>query len=211
MINQLCIYSNQVLEFWKKDGFSSVLNRAFSINKGVVVVENNLNSLASPTFTFVSKKVNAKFIEVLKKQSENAHPFYSLKSRYLKMLNNLDKGYKGFAIVKGDEVIGDIWYASQDQSKTVMRHSDLKLLNINLSKKDSYMFDMYVKPEERGFGTANFLLWNALNALKQKGFERAYGYYMADNIPALWVHRTLGYKELNKFKVHRILFLNFKS
>jgi hypothetical protein len=209
MIRQLRIYFNQGLEVWKTTGFYSVLNKVFFLNKEIVIVEKDLNSLEP--LPLIPEKMNIKFIEINKEQTENTLHVYSLKSRHLKMLNNLDRGYKGFAIVKGNEVIGDIWYVSPTQSKTVRRDPDLKLYNINLNEKDVYMFDMYLKPEERGGGKVNFLLRNVLNALKEMGFIKVYGYYMADNLPALWVHRMLGYKELKRFKVQRILFVNFKS
>ena len=209
MIKRLRIHFNQVLETWKREGFFSVLHTAFFINKEIVPVEKHLNSLKSTNFP--SGKKNFKFIEILKDKAGNAHLIYPLKSRYLKMAHNLDMGYRGFAIIKGDEVIGDIWYLSPNSSKEVIKQPDLKLLNITLNEKEAYMFDMFVMPAERGCGLVNFLLGNALIALKTKGFIKVYGFYMADNIPALWVHRTLGYKELKKFKVQRILFLNFKS
>jgi ribosomal protein S18 acetylase RimI-like enzyme len=126
------------------------------------------------------------------------------------MLKYLDNGYHGFSILKGKEIIGDIWYLNLNKSGTGVKHPDLKLLDIKLKEKESYMFDMYIKPEERGNGTVNFLLGNALNALKEKGVMKVYGYYTAGNVPALWIHRTLGYKELKKLKVQRILFTNIK-
>lgn len=205
MTAEVRIRFNQVLETWKADGFLSLLRKAFSVSREIIPVTMDLNSLKPLTFS--TEKRSFKLIEILKDRVENTRLIFHLKSRYLKMLKNLDKGYQGFAIVKGDEVIGDIWYVSLTQSKTVMKYPDLKLLNIHLNEKDVYMFDMYLKPEERGGGMVNFLLSGALNALKNKGFLKVYGYYTADNIPALWVHRTLGYQELTRLKWQRILFI----
>jgi len=50
----------------------------------------------------------------------------------------------------------------------------------------------------------NLLHGSALKALKDKGYERVYGYCTADNLPALWVHRIMGYKELGRLKMHRV-------
>jgi hypothetical protein len=35
------------------------------------------------------------------------------------------------------------------------------------------------------------------------------GYYWADNIPALWVHRTLRWKVLERIKVTRVSFARY--
>ncbi len=205
MIAEVCIRFNQVLETWKAKGILFLLCKAAFMHREIIPVEKDLDSLKPLTSS--NEKLNVECIEIPKNRAENTWLTYPLKSRYLKMLRNLDKGYKGFAIVKGNEVIGDIWYVCLSKSKTVIKHPDFKLLDIHLNEKDVYMFDMYLKPEERGGGMVNFLLRSALNALKNKGFLKVYGYYTADNIPALWVHRTLGYQELTRLKWQRILFI----
>lgn len=112
-----------------------------------------------------------------------------------------------FAIVKGNELIGDVGYMTD----TMSEHSslkDLKRFGIELGGKDAYMFDMFVCPDQRGNNITNLLVSHALNALKEKGKERVYGYYDSDNVPALWFHRMHGYKEFDKVKIQQ--FLAFK-
>lgn len=207
MIKQLRIHFNQILEIWETHGFFSVLHEAVYINRGIVPVEKDLNSLKPLKLS--PNKLKVEFIEIEKDSVENRRLEYPLKSRYLKLFKNLDKGYKGFAIVEGNQVIGDLWYFSSN--KSMPTHPDLKLLNIHFSEKDVYLFDMYIKPEKRGEGRVTSLLGEALMTLKNKGFKKAYGYYMADNIPALWMHRMLGYKELHRLKWNRFIFLKWRA
>jgi L-amino acid N-acyltransferase YncA len=70
---------------------------------------------------------------------------------------------------------------------------------------------MYVRPEERGGGAVNYMLWKALNSLREEGFKRAYGYCAADNLPALWVHRIIGYKELDTIVMSRVLTATYRT
>ena len=209
MITEIRIRFNQVLETWKEKGVFYLFNIYVFVNREIIPVVMDLNSLKPHALS--AERGNFKLIEILKDRIENTRFVYPFKSRYLKMLRNLNKGYKGFAIVKGDEVIGDIWYVSVNNFGTRMKHPDLKLLDIHLNKNDVYMFDMYVKPEERGGGVVNFLLGSALNELKEKGFIKVYGYYMAHNIPALWVHRMLGYKEMKRLKWNRLILIKWRA
>jgi hypothetical protein len=39
--------------------------------------------------------------------------------------------------------------------------------------------------------------------LRKKGFKKAYGYFYLKNIPALWMHRTLRWRELKHVRVTR--------
>jgi GNAT superfamily N-acetyltransferase len=78
-------------------------------------------------------------------------------------------------------------------------------LDIQLGEDEAYMFDMYVTPDSRGKVAAGYLLSNALQDLKDSGFTRVYGFYEKDNLPALWIHRLFGYRELGKRKVSRLL------
>lgn len=206
MMKLVRVRVNQFLETWKTEGLSSVMKKAFFLHKEIIPAEKDLSLL--PALKFSPKTSEIRFVEISPDYLMNKKFRYALKNRHLRVSKNFKKGYRGFAIIRGDEIVGDIWYCTREGSDRIYAHPDLEWLewvDIRLGPKDAYLFEMYVKTQERGGGIVNFMLWNALNSLKEKGFSRAYGYCTADNIPALWVHRILGYKELERIKMHRIL------
>ncbi|OEU51930.1 MAG: hypothetical protein BA871_16205 [Desulfuromonadales bacterium C00003096] len=118
------------------------------------------------------------------------------------------RGYRVLALVSDETVVGDLWYVSRSTALTPGIHPDLQRLNIDLGDNEVYMFDMHVSSQQRGGGLATHLLSSALHHLHDRGYSRAWGYYSAYNIPALWVHRLIGYKEfphyiLRRFFVYR--------
>lgn len=134
---------------------------------------------------------------------------YPFKSRLLKAQNYLDRGYRGFAMVSGDGVSGDIWCATARESNGLL-HPDEAWLNIRSGRGEVYSFDMYVNPRKRGSvkgsNLAVALQNGALHQLRRDGFTKAYGFFWADNIPALWVHRTMHWKELRRVMASRFIF-----
>jgi GNAT superfamily N-acetyltransferase len=203
---------NQFWEMWKAEGFSSVIKKAVFFNKDVIPAVKDLSVL--PPLKSPAAASDIQFVEI---REDTFHPDrwkYPSKSRLMRVSKNFKKGYRGFGVVKGGEVVGDIWYCTRGGPGQAVRHPDLEWFawfGVELGEKDLYMFEMYVKPQERGGGLVNFLHGSALRALREKGFERVYGYCTADNIPALWVHRTLGYKELGRLKMHRLFSLTRRS
>jgi GNAT superfamily N-acetyltransferase len=87
-----------------------------------------------------------------------------------------------------------------------LRHPHVRWFGLDLSEDDVYMFDMHVVSDQRGGGLATYFLKSALHHLHSGGYERAYGYFAAQNTPALWVHRLIGYRELPHFLVRRVFF-----
>jgi len=209
MIGGVRIRFNQVLETWKAGGFTSVVRKTFCKDKEIIIAQKDLSSF-NP-FTIPIEREAVKFIAIDGKQGQTDGFFYGLRSRYLKKIKNLNKGYKGFALVKGDEIVGDVWYCDCRRSLGAGYHPDLKRLGIQLGENEVYLFDLYIKPEERGGGLVNFMLRNVLAALKGKGFVKAYGYYRTDNVPALWVHRTFGYREVSRLRLRNFHFFHTKS
>jgi GNAT superfamily N-acetyltransferase len=80
------------------------------------------------------------------------------------------------------------------------------MLGITCSDKDAYAFDMYISPAHRGENLAGPLQRLLQAKLKEEGWRKVYGYYWDDNLPALWMHRVLKFKELPKRQVSRFLF-----
>lgn len=204
-MKQFLIRLNQIGETWKTSGFNTLKNKMFFWNKDFVLVEKELSTAQlKPTNT---KKSNFEFIEISKEKIGKIQDLnYSLKSRQLKLEANLAKGYEGFAVVWDNMVLGDVWYVGRNDLNEKAEHPDLKFLKIKLDPKEAYLNDMYINADKRGGGLVNFLLGQSLHALKKKGFKKIYGSYETDNIPALWMHRSLGYKEVRKLQVQRFLF-----
>lgn len=126
-------------------------------------------------------------------------------SRRLKGACRTESGYHCYAVVAGGKIIGDIWCASPRNIQCRPLHPDLEWLGIQCGENEAYLFDMYVTPESRGKVVAGYLLSGALNHLKEQGFERVYGFYEKNNLPALWTHRLFGYRELPNRKISRLL------
>lgn len=208
-INNLLIKIYQFIEYVKEKGIVNAIK--FSIyTKGLAVpVVKDLNTLNIQHDNIFAE--NIKFIEVTGVNSIKNNLIYELKSRDLKLKNNLKKGFNLFAIVDNHEVVADVWYVTKSSTKLANTHQDLVLLGIELTNSDVYLFDAYVVPGKRGKAIATKFMGSVLQELKKKGFERAYGYYMSDNIPALWFHRIIGYKEFPSVLVERYFFYQFSS
>lgn len=192
----------QILEACKAKSIYSALDSAFFNAKEAVSVEKELSSLKP--LSLLKDYSEFTFMEILK-DFPGKELVYPLKSRHLKMLRNLDGGYQGFAMVKGNEVVGDLWCFIPQATLRKKKHPDLEWLDIRLNDEEAYLFDLYVKPEARGKGLANLFLWKTLNLLKERGVTKVYGYYLKNNLPALWAHRIMGYKELKTVKRRRLM------
>lgn len=129
---------------------------------------------------------------------------YPMKSRGLQVKKNLRKGYRSFVIIKQDKIIGDIWFTRANATNR-RPHKDLEVLGIDLGPQDAYAFDLYVSKQERGKDLTTSFMTNALRELRSQGVSRVYGYYRVKNIPALWIHRLIGYKEMPKVRIRNFL------
>lgn len=215
MVNYLKIHVKPYLKIIKLDILYYFLLSRFFVNRIAVTVEKDLSSLPPPgdLFREAGLRLVAITPESVRQDGENQNVMsYPTKSksenRYAKAVNYLDKGYRGFALVRGNEVCGDIWYVGGRSDQKEAPHPDLKWLRIQCANDEVYAFDMHLYPEQRGKNMAVLLQSGALHELKRKGFKRAFGYYWAKYLPALWVHRTLQWKELGRIKVSRLLFIS---
>ena len=81
-------------------------------------------------------------------------------------------------------------------------------LGIKWSHDCVYSFDIFVVPAERGNNLSASLQNSAMYSLRDKGYLKAYGYYWADNIPAVWNTRVINkWRELKTLRLNRFLFL----
>ena len=188
------------------------LRANFYINRVAVTVEQDLASLPPLKDSLEHAGVNLVAITP-GSLTQNPKPQHSLiyldKKRQEKAREYLKKGYRGVAVVHDDEVCGDVWYVSARNHKNGVIHPDLQWLKMECGNEDVYAFDMNLHPSKRGKNLANMLQNGALHEIKENGYNRALGYYWADNIAALWVHRTLKWKELRRLKITRFRDLYF--
>jgi GNAT superfamily N-acetyltransferase len=208
MLNIIRIRWNQFLEEAREKSFQVALQKSvakcITTNQIVVPVYNDLSTLKRATKTEVAAALE--FLVINKTNLESVSSMIKTNSRRLKVYRNTQSGYYAYAVVSRGEIIGDIWCATPRDIANDPIHSDLPWLGITCGENEAYMFDMFVIPDSRGKVITSYLLGNALNHLKEDGFDKVYGFYEKNNLPALWTHRLFGYCELGKRKSFRFLF-----
>ncbi|MCK4786628.1 MAG: hypothetical protein KAV87_22910 [Desulfobacteraceae bacterium] len=207
MINYIYMRFLHVIEFVQDKGFSQLFQEVIYFNREAIVVEKDLIS-CQPIINKM-QGTNVECIEIKKELFEGSNKFiFSQKNRLFKMKHYLDKGYNGYALLKDNIVIGDIWFYSPAYSY-YHEHPDCKWLGLKCSEKDIYGFDMFLLPTERGNNLAVFFQNRSLLSLRDKGYKKVYGYFWSDNIPALWTHRMQKWNEINKVKKNRFLIFKY--
>lgn len=130
---------------------------------------------------------------------------YPLRSHQEEVKRYLLRGYRAFVMVRDGVVIGNLWYVTRTTSRLTRLHPHLQWYGIDLGPHEVYMFDMYVDPKERGNSLTTWFMTSALLNLRNYGYDKAYGSFNAHNLPALWVHRLIGYEEKSHVMVRRFL------
>ncbi|HTP67170.1 MAG TPA: hypothetical protein VMJ66_17395 [Geobacteraceae bacterium] len=203
MIRLLRIKYYQFTEQWQKDGFFPACKYSLYRCEEAVPVEKDLSTLDALKPPPDSDDCS---LAELDGQSSCSVPFhYLLRSRKEKTVLNFQKGYCTFVLVKNNQAIADVWCTAGTTKPGGTTHPDLKRFAITLNPGECYLFDMFLSLTDRRKGMATFFVNSVLHALKNKGFKKVYGYFDAKNIPALWVHRLLGYKEMPRYVIKKVL------
>jgi GNAT superfamily N-acetyltransferase len=142
------------------------------------------------------------FVELHSDELRTGKWNFLVRSRGIKALRNINRGMRGFAFVKDNVVVGDVWCVIP-HPETPVDHPDLKMLGITCKESEVYAFDMLIAPTYRGKNLAVPLQRAIQRTLKNEGYTKIYGAFYDDNLPALWMHRMLKFKELPKRKVSR--------
>ena len=192
----------QIVQLYEFNGVRSLLNEFFYQKRCAIAVEKKLGDLKPYSG---KTPYDVSIVDVDSTMDKSFFRKYTVKHRNLKCEFYLKSGFKAVALKRADHVVGDLWYATGTDSSREPIHPDMEWLNLVARPKDVYTFDMFLDPKERGNGMAAYLQHNALLLLKEKGFEKAYGYYLADNIPALWVHRLLKWEAIKKVYTKRFI------
>jgi GNAT superfamily N-acetyltransferase len=208
MANIFLIRWNQFWEEVKEKSFQEAFRKAAArciiTNQVVVPVFNALAKLKPAAKTEATSTLE--FLVINKANVDSVKAMIKTTSRRLKVQRNTQSGYYAYAVVSNGAIIGDIWCATPREVQADPIHPDLPWLGITCGKNEAYMFDMFVIPDSRGKVITSFLLGGALTNLKEEGFDKVYGFYEKNNLPALWTHRLFGYSELGKRKSFRFLF-----
>ncbi len=181
----------QFLEHREKEGFLSALRLSLYKKEELVPVVRDLGALGPPGDAL--KNAGLQVEEFGPRDVGWTNAVFPLPSRNKRAFRYLNMGYRAFVLRRGDRIIGDLWYVPQGSS---VRHRHMDWFHFDSCPEAVYMFDMHVQENERGKSVTTHFLRCVLNKLKEKGVEKAYGCFVADNVPALWVHRVVGYEEL---------------
>lgn len=202
MMTLLRIKYYQFIEHYRQEGFLSACRFTLYKCEEAVPVVRNLATLRP------AKAPGGVLPVLLDLGPDNflSHDLhYPLRSRRERVERCFRLGYRSFAMVRDGVVIGDLWYVTRATSGAPGLHPHLQWFGIDLGEHEVYMFDMHVDPKERGNSLTTWFLSSVLFQLRAKSYDKAYGYFAAHNVPALWVHRLIGYEEKPHFVVQRFL------
>ena len=192
----------QIREFIRSNGWNAFFKEVIYWGRKAIVVEKVLSEARFREEIF--RDANVKFVELYPETFSKRKLAYVFKNRYLKAMHYFGKGYGCHALVRGNEVIGDIWYYAPRESNGPSDHADLHWLGIALGSDSVYSFDIFFVPAERGRNLSSALQSSSMHALHQKGYKKAMAYYWVDNIPAVWNTRIVNrWKERKAIAVSR--------
>jgi GNAT superfamily N-acetyltransferase len=194
----------QALEAFKQERLKGVLRPRFFWKRKATPVVMDLSVVVLPAD--IRSTFGYQFDELNMGNLVEEKLLFLVPSRGVKALRNLKRGWRGFALIQGNIVVGDLWCVVPSADGTRAAHPDLAMLGITCGAKDAYAFDMYISPAYRGENLAAPFQRSLQAVLKAEGWNKVYGYYWDDNLPALWMHRILKFKELPKRQVSRLLF-----
>jgi GNAT superfamily N-acetyltransferase len=114
-------------------------------------------------------------------------------------------GFHGFVAHVGEELVGYYWWVDRDVPR---RCTDLHTLGlgIELEPTDVYGSHFFLLEEHRGGGAAGEFLYAVESSLRERGFNRLWGYVASGNRPARWLYSTRGYEPMWIVRLRRILF-----
>ena len=204
MLNKIQLRFNQLIEKFRNEGmYNTITKELLFFNKKIIVFEKDLTQFQSVIQQ--SDDPNSHYAKFDSNTVLEDYVFPN-RSRYLKAVSSIKKGHELFVFIRGNKIIGDCWFATYTEaSKKDKFHPDVKMLHINPVLESVYMFDMYIIPEERGKNITRSILLFAFNNFKARNLSRIYTYVLASNTPAIWMVRTLGFKETNKLNFHRLV------
>jgi hypothetical protein len=206
MLNVLKMRFAQIADSVRIDGWRSFFKQAAFLRRTAILVEKDLSEVVERPEPLVSSQL--KLREIDKDMLSSGTYSFAVASRYLKAVHHIKQEWRGFGLVRNNVIVGDMWYyvadATDDPS---VLHVDLQRFGFQTWQASHvYTFDIFVSPAERKQGLSAAFQNNAMLCLALRGYTKAYGYYFADNIPAIWCTRvTNKWKEVRAVSMSRFL------
>jgi GNAT superfamily N-acetyltransferase len=205
VLNVLRMRLTQIADLIKSEGWSSFFKEVLFLNRAAIVVEKNLSEVAERLEPLATAKL--KVLEIDQPMLRSGAYRFAVTNRYLKALNYLRIGYSGYALVRDNLVIGDMWCDPH-----VLHEDNRRFGFTNEIKSHICTFDIFVAPAERKGGVSAAFQNRVMLALRSKGYTKAYGFYWADNLQAQWCTRvTNKWKEVRAFSVSRFLIFKWAA
>jgi GNAT superfamily N-acetyltransferase len=113
---------------------------------------------------------------------------------------DLERRYHGWTAHEDGELAGYYWWIDA----TAEPHPHLALLDIELAPRDVYGFDFFLDERHRGAGRAVEFLFQVESLLRERGYERLWGYVAAANTSARWLYSMRGYEVARTVRRRRI-------
>jgi GNAT superfamily N-acetyltransferase len=104
-----------------------------------------------------------------------------------------ERGFRAFLAYRGEELVGYYWWVDRDVPAAYTDLHELDL-GIELGERDVYGSHFFLLEEHRGGGLAADFLFHVESSLRDRAYERIWGYVASTNRPARWVYSTRGYK-----------------
>ena len=142
---------NQIIKCWeviKEQGLANFISDRFYLNREIIVTSKDLEKELD--FSKIPEIGSLKFLEVSKENIDNYNFDYPMMSRKYLAERYIKMGYKGFYLLEGDTVLGDIWYCVPHKNTSYPEHRDLQDYQISLLTGEVYMFDMHILQDKRG-------------------------------------------------------------
>jgi hypothetical protein len=146
------------------------------------------------------------FIELTFEDLNAGKLTFSVPTRQIKAMRKINRGWRGFALIVNSTVVGDMWCITPQEKNTPIRFPDLDVLGITFTDGDAYAADMYIDPSYRGKKLALPFYLSTELKLKREGWRRVYACYYENNLSAKWLHWSLKFNELPKFRESRFFF-----
>jgi GNAT superfamily N-acetyltransferase len=118
----------------------------------------------------------------------------------------VEAGFHGFVAFQGDELVGYYWWVDRHAQNLFPDLRELGL-GIELAERDAYGSDFFLLEEHRGGGTAGEFLFKLETSLRDRGYDRLWGYVISSNRGARWIYAVRQYRPTWIVHRRRWLFL----
>lgn len=105
----------------------------------------------------------------------------------------LDAGFKGYVAQLDGAAVGYYWWVDATRAAAFPDLRELGL-GVELGPGEAYGSDFYLLEAHRNGRLAGEILGQVETDLHERGFAWLWGYFVASNRPARWMHESRGYE-----------------